>query len=343
MTAIQQDAETVENGPLSQDDAAEALLTQFMKDSPPDEADEGVNKEKKAKTKKDAEDESEEDSEDSTGEDQSDDDEDSEEGEGEDEEDTRNIIEDDSDTYVKLKVDGEDRTVSVKDLKRLYGQEASLTRKSQEVAKKRKEAEELGAKHVAGLTGLITKAQQKAAPYKSIDWLTAAQQLKPEELQSLRAEAEQAFNEEKYLGEELNGFMTNLQNQRQAQLVEKGREAVKELKRDIPNWNEKVYNDVRYYAISSGLEVDIVDNLVDASAIKLIHKAMLYDRGKTSTKKKGSAPKKIIKSSKSAPSIKEAVGQKTDAKKALKKLQETGSTDDATNAFLARWQTDNDD
>jgi hypothetical protein len=345
-SAIQTDAPTVDDaGALSQDDAAQALLAQFMKDSPQEEADDSVKPEKKEKTKKDdAEDESASEDEES-GEDL-DDESEEEEGEGEDEEDTRNIIEDDADTYVKLKVDGEDRTVSVKDLKRLYGQEASLTRKSQEVAKKRKEAEELGAKHVAGLTGLITKAQQKAAPYKQVDWLAAAQQLKPEELQALRGEAEQAFAEEKYLGEELNNFMSNLQHQRQAQLVEQGREAVKELKRDIPGWNEKVYNDVRHFAISSGLDVDVVDNLVDAAAIKLIHKAMLYDRGKSGlvTKKKGNTPKKIIKTSKNAPvQTKDVLGNKTDAAKALKKLKETGSVDDAQNAFMARWASHNDD
>jgi hypothetical protein len=82
MPAIQQDAETVETGALSNDEAAEALLHQFMKDSPPEEAEDSVKKEKKEKTK-DAEDES--DSEDNdSGEDL---DEESEEEEGEGDED----------------------------------------------------------------------------------------------------------------------------------------------------------------------------------------------------------------------------------------------------------------
>jgi hypothetical protein len=348
MSAIQKDAQTVDGG-LTEEAAAEAFLSTLMKESPEEEnpAEEDASEPKKeSKTKKeDAEDESEEDSEDSGDEDESpEEDEDSEEGEEETEE-TQNIIEDDSDSYVKVKVDGEDRTVSVKDLKRLYGQEASLTRKSQEVSKKRKEAEELGATYVAGLTGLLQKAQKKAEPYKNIDFLSAAQQLKPEELNALRQEALQAFEEEKYLAEELNTFMTNLKNQRQAQLVEKGREAVKELKRDIPGWNEKVYNEVRHFAISSGLEADVVDNLVDAAAIKIIHKAMLYDKGKAGvvTKKKGKMPKKVIKTSKSSGvTTKDALSNKTTAVKALKKLEQTGSTDDAAAAFLARWQQSDD-
>jgi hypothetical protein len=342
MSAIQEDAQTVDTTgePMSQDQAAEALLSRFMKESPQEEADDSVKKEEKVKTN-DAEDESDSESE---AEDDKSPTEDDEGEEGEDEDESKNVIEDDTDTYVKIKIDGEDRTVSVKDLKRLYGQEASLTRKSQEVAKKRKESEELGAKYVAGVTGLLQKAQNKANPYKQIDWLAAAQQLEPTELNALRNEAQVALDEEKYLGEELNTFMSNLQQQRNSQLVEKGREAVKELKRDIPGWNEKVYNDVRHFAISSGLEVDVVDNLVDAAAIKLIHKAMLYDKGKSSvvTKKKHGAPKKVIKTSKKSGATINDLGSKADAAKAMKKLKESGSTDDAADAFLARWSNSDD-
>lgn len=347
MSVIREDAATVENtGAMSEDEAAEALLTRFMKDSPPEdgEADDDVKPVKKPKTKdEDAEDESDSDSED---EDESPTaDEDEEEGEGEEETDDRDYVEDDAEKYVKIKVDGEDRPVSLKDLKRLYGQEASLTRKSQEVAKKRKEAEETGAKYVAGITGLLNKATQRANPYKQIDFVAAAQTLKPEEFNALRQEAETALGEEKYLGEELNNFMTNLHSQRQAQLIEKGREAVKELKRDIPGWNEKVYNDIRHFAISSGLDVDVVDNLVDAAALKMIHKAMLFDRGKSGavTKKKGPTPKKVIKTSKSGASAKDLIGGKTSAAKALKKLEASGSQDDAAEAFMARWASASDD
>jgi len=346
MAAIQEDAETVEtDNPLSVDDAAESILASFMKDSP-EEADDSEEQEVSEKTKDDAEhDESKEDKEDSGEEDAQESEEDSEEGEGTAETTAEDIIEDDNGKYVKVKVDGEERTVSVKDLKRLYGQEASLTRKSQEVAAKRKESEELGAKYVAGLTGLLQKAQAKTAPYKQIDFLAAAQQLSPEDLQNLRTEAQVAFDEERYLAEELNGFMGNLQQQRQAQLVEKGREAVKELKEDIPGWNEKVYNDIRHFAISSGMEVGIVDNLVDAPAIKLIHKAMLYDRGKSGvvTTKTKNSPKKIIKSSKSTSQTRHATSGKPNEQKAYKKLQDSGSVDDAQDAFLARWENQSDD
>ena len=75
-------------------------------------------------------------------------DEDPDEGEPDDEE----VDEDDDgeadeaelsdDSLVDIQVDGETKQASLKDLKRLYGQEASLTRKSQDLASKRKEADD---------------------------------------------------------------------------------------------------------------------------------------------------------------------------------------------------------
>ena len=52
---------------------------------------------------------------------------------------------------------------------------------------------------------------------------------------------------------------------------------VKVLERDIPNWNNELYNKVRSYAVAEGMEKTIVDQIVDPVAIKLIHKSRLYD------------------------------------------------------------------
>jgi hypothetical protein len=79
---------------------------------------------------------------------------------GEDEEGAEKAFADDG-AYVKLKVDGEEKEVPVKDLTRLYGQEAALTRKSQEVAEQRKQAEAESQKHVSALQVLLTRAQEK--------------------------------------------------------------------------------------------------------------------------------------------------------------------------------------
>ena len=59
----------------------------------------------------------------------------------------------DDDTLVEIMVDGEAQQASIAQLKRLYGQEASLTRKSQDVAKQRKQAEEAIGKTNVGCSG----------------------------------------------------------------------------------------------------------------------------------------------------------------------------------------------
>ena len=63
-----------------------------------------------------------------------------------DQEDDETEVELSEDALVEVQVDGETQQVSLKSLKRLHGQEASLTRKSQDVAARRKEAEEALAK-----------------------------------------------------------------------------------------------------------------------------------------------------------------------------------------------------
>src|SRR3546814_18614649 len=69
------------------------------------------------------------------------------------------------DAVVKVVVDGEETEVTVGSLKRLAGQEAALTRKSQEV-------EVVGGRAALMIQGAIEVVLEELAPYKAIDWLT---------------------------------------------------------------------------------------------------------------------------------------------------------------------------
>ena len=96
------------------------------------------------------------------------------------------------DTLVELQVDGETKQASLKDLKRLYGQEASLTRKSQETAAQRKEANEALERADASLQAMLTRAQERYQPYEEVDMLVASRQMNPDDFAALRAEAKAA-------------------------------------------------------------------------------------------------------------------------------------------------------
>jgi hypothetical protein len=240
----------------------------------------------------------------------------------------------DDEAVVEIKVDDENLKVSVKDLKRLYGQEAALTKKSQQVAAKRKEVEQEGLKLSATLDKLYQKAAEKWKPYSEIDMLVAAKTLDADEFTALRQAANAAHEEFRFISEEVNTFLQDVQAKQQQQLKEKAVEAVKVLKEAIPTWNDELYGKIRTYAIGAGMEADLVNNLVDPVAIQILHKARLYDEGKKiATKKVVKAPKRVM--TPNSNDNKPSAGM--EAAEAMNKLRSTGSTDDAMDAFLSRW------
>jgi hypothetical protein len=244
--------------------------------------------------------------------------------------------------YLKVKVGDEEHEVSVKDLGRLFGQEKALTQKSMEVAEQRKAVDAEMAKNVAASTVMLERAKARFEPYSKIDFLLAAKQLSAEDYTNLREAAKSAYEDMAFLQGNLNNFVQDAQKRQHESLVSQAKEAIKVLsgpveQGGIEGWNEKVYEDVRSFGIKAGLKKEIIDNLVDPAAIGLLHDAMLYRRGKSQivTKKVNKTPKQVIKTTK-APDA-GAPGDKTNVDKALKKLQSTGSTDDAANAFMAGW------
>jgi hypothetical protein len=250
---------------------------------------------------------------------------------------------DDDETYVKVKEGDNEHEVPVKDLKRLWGQEAALTRKSQEVAEARKQTDANNAKALAGLNVMLKRAQERAAPYKQIDFLVAAKQLSAEDLTVLRDEAQRALEDERFLGNELDGFMGAIREEQNKSFIEQAKACVKTIKdadspHHIPNWDDKLYTDLRTFAVKEGMDQQIVNSLVDPAAIKLLHMAMQWSKGqaKAATTKVNKTPKKIVKSSQSPTPSK---GTEPSKKQTMAKLRETGSTDDAAEALLARWAT----
>ena len=263
--------------------------------------------------------------------------EDSEETEDEDEEEEstskKKVLDDDS--LVEVKVDDEVLKVSVKDLKRLYGQEASLTKKSQQVAATRKAMEQEALKTAAVLDKMYKKAEERWKPYSEVDMLLASKQLDSDQFAALRSEAQAAWEDFKFVSEEADSFIKESQAQQQNKLKEAAVDAIKVLKENIPNWNTNLYDSIREYAVNHGMPSDMVNSLVDPVAIQIIHKARLYDEAKKIvTKKKDLKPKKILKTTK-ASDPKAMTPNKT-AENA-QRLKASGDLDDAAELFLSRW------
>lgn len=253
-------------------------------------------------------------------------------------------------TYIKVKEGDQDLEVSVKDLARLYGQEASLTRKSQEVADLRRVADEGVAKNVAALNVLHEKAKQKAEPYKNIDWLAVSKNpaITAADASALQAEAKAAFDDVAFFDTQLGSLMTSISDKQKADTVAQAKVCISALSTegtaDKPNplyikgWgdnNNKVYDDLRSFAVEMGADSNAINSLTDPVAFKLMHMAMQFKRGssKVLTVKTKKSPTKIVKTSSSIPASSNATVASRN--KAITKLQRTGSDEDGINAFLS--------
>jgi hypothetical protein len=191
------------------------------------------------------------------------------------------------------------------------------------------------------MQSLMERANKRFEPYAKIDWQIAQKTLEAAEFVALRQEAVAAYEDVKFLQEEVDSTFTAAQQARQAQTKEAAREAVAVLQRDIPGWDATVYDNVLSYAVKSGLEEAAIKQVTDPNIIKLLHKAMSYDAAKARalTKRKAAAPKRVMKSQKKAPS---SLG-KPSADAEMKTLQRTGKAEDAAAALMARWNNQSDD
>ena len=244
----------------------------------------------------------------------------------------------DDDAMVEVTVDGKVVQQSVKELKRLAGQEASLTRKSQETASKRKEADEAINKNHAVFQTLLAKAEEKYKPYSEVDMLLASKTMEAEDFALLRKEAQDAGNDLKFLREEADKFYQDVQAQNQKAMQDAAKQAIEVLENDIPEWSNDLYNDIRAYAIEQGMDEATVNTIVDPTAIKILHKARLFDQTKqVATKKKVAAKKKVLRSTKAPEGEREAKARRM--KKAQDRLSSRGGDlEDIADVLLARWE-----
>ncbi len=239
------------------------------------------------------------------------------------------------DVVVKIKVGDDEKEVSVKDLKRLYGQEAALTKKSQQVADQRKEVEAANQRAAAQLDRIHQKVAARWEPYSKIDMMVASKQLDTEQFTALRAEAQAAWDDYRFITQEVDQFVKASNEQRQTAIKAQALAAVDTLKERIPGWNQQVYDDVRAYAEKAGMAKVVIDGIADPFALEMIHKAMQFDKAKSIvTKKVNKTPVKVLKTN-TAVTSKDTKVDKTQA--AAKRLKASGSTDDAADMFLARW------
>lgn len=256
-----------------------------------------------------------------------------EEAEG-DEEEVASVDADDE-ANVKVLVDGKELAVKVKDLKRLYGQEASLTQRSQSLAQAAKTVENSSMFIAKILDQRLQVSRAKVAKYADVDLFKANRELSPEDFDAIREAKKDADAELLALESDAATFVQNAHTHRRELLRDRAKTALVEISKSIPDWNDELYGKIRTYAISQGFDRDAVNDIVDPGAIIMMHKAMRFDAAKAKTSE--NVTKKVIKTSKTIAKKSESGGDYNASK--LKSVNRTarvsGDIDDIVDAYLA--------
>ena len=249
---------------------------------------------------------------------------------------------------VKIKVGDETKTVPLKDLKRLFGQEAALTQKSQKLAETARAVEAEGQRASIALKGMLDKANTRYAQYASwgpAEWSQLAAgigtNMTVEDYNALRADAAAAKSDVDYLTQELDGHVKANQAKTQKAAHEAGIECVKVLQdassaHHIPDFAQPLYDEMRTFTRSQGIEDQFIQ-LTSPAAVKVVHMAMLYAKQEAASKQAAVKVKKAVETAKRV--IKPGPGRNDSTDKqraAMKQQRERGGDQDSTeDAFLA--------
>lgn len=248
---------------------------------------------------------------------------------------------DPDDQEVEVKVNGESRKATLRELKKLYGLDASLTQRSQKLAETQREVEVLQTRAGAALKAMLDKANERNAQYAQwgpAEWAQLAVAMTPEDYKALKDDANRAGADVKFLQEELDG---HIQTQRQAEGKARHEQAVNCIKQlqdptsafHIEGFDKGPYEEMMTFAEKHGLPE--ARGIVHPAGIKLLSMAMQWARhqeaAKTAEKKVEKVrenPKRVIKPGTARDDTKDKL------KDALKRMR--GGDDDAgVDAFMA--------
>lgn len=249
---------------------------------------------------------------------------------------------DPDDAEVEVKVGEETKKVTIRDLKRLYGQEASLTQKSQKLAEAQREAAVINERANAALAVALDGAQKRLDQYKDFDWLVLSQRMGTDDFQALRQDFLSAQAEVATVQQEVDKRLQETRQQVDAAYRAQAQEAIKVLsdpQTGIKDFGPALYNEMVAFGKAQGLEG--IHTVVNPVALKLLHKAMLYDRqqaaaaaAKTKVEKAVNQAQRVLKPTTSTKATTPASSMERDAFRRAK--ESDGSLDDVAALLAAR-------
>jgi len=240
-------------------------------------------------------------------------------------------------------VDGKDVTekLPIKALREGYMRQQDYQRKTAEVARQREEVGEKTRQAIDSERTLYLQQLQQleaslidtvAPELKNVDWNNLATN-DPLEYIRIRNRADQVTQALNNIKSKQTEVKTKIEADKRQALEKAAQKTWATLESDIPGWNESLYKTLLSAGDAVGYKQEEVAQWVDARAIKLLHKAHLYDQMQTS---KSAADKKVVSVPKvvkpgATQTVSKVVQQKTNA---MEKLRKSGRVDDLA-AMLA--------
>lgn len=242
-----------------------------------------------------------------------------------------------------IKAAGEEKEVTLDELKKSYQLGSDYTKKTQEVAEQRKVIEQ-EAKAIIEARQVRDNYSQKL---QAIEQFLTGQNDNPAELAAMKendpvgyavkvAEMTEKKEQLQTVQAERARLAQEQQTESQAQMQRFVEQEQIKLAESLPEFSDKskgeqIRNDIRSYGKKVGFTDEELSQVYDSRHVLVLHKAAQYDKlmaGKAGVKKKvAKAPKTV----KSGAKVKQNV---TDIqKKQLKRLQQTGSARDAAAIF----------
>lgn len=242
-----------------------------------------------------------------------------------------------------IKAAGEEKKVTLDELKKSYQLGSDYTKKTQEVAEQRKVIEQ-EAKAIIEARKVRDEYSQKL---QEVEQFLIGTNDTPEDLSVMKendpvgyavkvAEMTEKKEQLQAIQAEKNRLAQEQQADNQAKMQKFVEQEQIKLAESLPEFSDKtkgeqIRNDIRSYGKKVGFTDEELSQVYDSRHVLVLHKAAQYDKlmaGKAGVKKKvAKAPKTV----KSGAKVKQNV---TDIqKKQLKRLQQTGSARDAAAIF----------
>lgn len=250
---------------------------------------------------------------------------------------------DPDDAEVDLKIGEETIKAKMRELKEAFAKRGEADKLHTEATQRRTQADAEYQRSNAALTKATEKAAARWKPYENFDWLALSRDpsIDAETFAAARAQATEALNEYRFFKEELDGVVKAKQTEDDTTFKAAAQQAVKELsdpKTGIEGWGQPLYQELLGYAAKNGAPQGVPEKMTASWAFRMMHKAMLYDRGVTNAtaklEKAVNRPTKLLKSNGGSDDGKSGKSLHS----AMKALKNSGSSDDAADAFLASFE-----